>query len=350
MLRQCRGLTRGRTAYLVALEFVVAASGCGSEPSSGDLAHLRAITLGEELWRVGRFDGPEQEVFGSIGGASFSGAGLVVSDSHSGRIHWYDEAGRYLHSAGAKGRGPGEFVAVQGLDVLSDGTVAAVNLGGATVEFFGPDGEAVKSVRFPGSLRQACVMNSTLVVLGVVEGSDAPLHLFNGPQLGWTAVGATEGPDVSNRYWRNLIAGLIDGRLACLEDRIVYARSSDGTVRLLERSGSQVWEAAIPDFVAMAHEVDGERGVRHGPAEGAKEMHAFAGVLPFGDTLAVQVWRADLATDEVSLYTVFVDVTSGRVLGRDESLPELLAVAEDRVAVKREQPVPSIAVFSITRE
>lgn len=84
----------------------------------------------------------------------------------------------------------------------------------------------------------------------------------------------------------------------------------------------------------------------HGAPDGATEMHGFAALSRIGTTIAVQAWRLDLETDELTIQTTFVELSSGAILGKDDSLPRILAVAEDRIAVAEEEPVPAVVVFA----
>ena len=343
---------------LATLGFAVIVTGChpetegsarvgGASPGEEVLTDWQGVTLVDELWKVGRFDGPEYEALGMIGGVTFVGAGLALSDIQANRIHWYDSSGQHEMSAGGSGEGPGEFEGVKDLDLLPDGTLAALNLGGS-IEFFSEDGDPKGSLRFPGSPQEMCLIDSTLVVLGTLAGSDLPLHVLDLAGGDWTSIGATGVPASDSPLRKYLVSGELAGKIGCMADRIVYARSSDGTVRALNRDGSVLWEVKMPSFVAMVHEVDGERGVRHGPPEGATEVHGFLGVWRFGETLAVQIFRQDLSSNEISFSTVFLDPASGQIFGKDDSLPLIMAVTEDRIAEGRLLSMPELVVHSIT--
>ncbi len=343
---------------LTALGFFVVISGChretdgntgaaGASPREESPTAWHEVTVVDELWKVGRLDGPEYEVLGRIRDVTFVGAGLALSDGHSNRIHWYDSSGQHEMSAGGSGGGPGEFAMIHSLDLLPDGYLAALNLGGS-MEFFSDDGDSKESIRFPGASEEMCLIGSTLVVLGILYGSELPLHLIDLADGAWTSIGTTGAPPGDSPHRRSLVSGYAAGMIGCMADRIIYARSSDGTVRALNRDGSVLWEVKIPFFVARVYEDHGERGIGLYTPEGATEIHGFAGVTRFGQTIAVQILCRHLRTEEFSLSTVFLDLTSGQILGKDDSLPLIMAAREDRIAVVREEPVPEIVVYSIT--
>jgi hypothetical protein len=162
----------------------------------------------------------------------------------------------------------------------------------------------------------------------------------------WRSIGPGV-PSSDDQHWKALARGLLSGKIACLDEQIVYARSSDGTVRGLHRDGALLWEAQVPSFVAMEHEYGGERGVRHGPPEGATEVSAFLGVARLTEVVAVQVVSVTVLSREVSIFTVFVDPLSGQLLGKDDSLPQILAAGGGRIAVAKEGLAPGISVHAI---
>ena len=343
---------------LTALGLFVVITGCNpgtrgdtmaSEASHGEavLTEWHEVELVDELWEVGRMEGPDDQVLGRIADVVFIGHGLALSDAHANLIHWYDTSGMHLYSSGGSGGGPGEFRRVQSLDLLPDGTLVALDGGGRSIEFFSRNGDSVDHLLFPGAVEDMCIIDSTIVVLGVVEGSDLPLHLMDLADRSVTSIGSTDVPETDSPHRSAMVLGLLDGSIGCVADRIVYARSSDGSVRALNLDGTMLWEVELPSFTAIAYMDDGERGIRTSVPEGATEFHSFHSVTRFGQTVAAQIKRIDLRTRDVSFSAVFLDLATGRVLGKDDSLPMIMAVREDRIAIVREDPVPRLAVYSI---
>lgn len=313
----------------------------------------QGVTLADELWNVGNASGPEHVALGSIGGVTFIGSRLAISDNHSQRIHWYDEFGEHEVSAGRRGDGPGEFFSVGSLATLPDGTLAALNIGGS-VEMFDGRGKSKEGVRFPGRPKDFCAIDSTLIVLGTLSGSYRPLHLMDlgGREGEWTSIGDSDAPPRESRHPRSLASNLLDGSIGCMAERVVYARSSDGTVRALSKDGTLLWDMKVPLFTAAVHENAGERGTRVGPPAGATEVHSFLDVVQVYATVAVQVLRLDVSSADRprdarrSITTLFINLSSGEILGTNSSLPHMVAVSEGRIAVTRETLVPEVAVYS----
>jgi hypothetical protein len=68
---------------------------------------------------------------------------LAVGVQGSHTIRFFDAAGRFAHSAGRQGRGPGEFQQILGLDALRGDTLFVTDLG--EVEFFTGAGQFLRS-------------------------------------------------------------------------------------------------------------------------------------------------------------------------------------------------------------
>jgi len=357
--------------WILALGLLPSALGCHSEGRNGTntgllsdeevLPDWHGVAVDGELWRVGRSDGPEHEVLGMISDAVFLGPGLALADSHSNRIHWYDRNGRHRVSAARRGGGPAEFRRIHTLDILPDGTLAALDLAGK-VEFFDGEGEHKETLQFPGSARDMCLIDSTVVVLGnSIDEPNSPFHRVDLPGNAWTSFGEIRipdhlaGDDSNEGRKRVLQNNFRKGAIACVAGRIVFARTTDGTVSALDENGSVLWERRIPGYVGEVLEWVPGRGLGHSAPEGVSEGHMVWGITGLGETVAVQIARISTTyggtLEEVPLFSVFLDIYSGKVLGKNDSLPQmLLAASEGRIAVANRTPVPQIVTYSITRQ
>ncbi len=84
----------------------------------------RELTAIEEL-RLGSLDGPEETSFGWIDAIAVAGDGtMYVPDVQVPAIRVFDRNGRYLGDLGREGQGPGEYMALRGIDVLPGGEIA----------------------------------------------------------------------------------------------------------------------------------------------------------------------------------------------------------------------------------
>lgn len=354
---------------LMALGLLAGVFGCRPEPVNRTdaeipdreevLADWHGLVVGGELVKVGSMEGPDHQVLGRISGAAFVGSGLAIADSHTNRIHWYDRNGHHVVSAGGTGDGPGEFRRIHSLDVLPDGTLAALDLGGK-IEFFGSDGNHKESIRFPGNSREMCLLDSTVVIHGR-RNSDwyAPLHLMDLADGEWTSIGEIQIPDhlrVNPSNERVLISASNSAKIACVAGRIVFARSYDGLVSAMDRNGSVHWDVVIPEYVSEELKWVPGMGLRHTSPEGAEAYHMVWGATGIGEFVSVQIVRMPKRGDP-SIFSVFLDINSGEVLGKDDSLPQWIVAADgDRIAVAsgdglvetRKTPIPELVTYSIT--
>jgi hypothetical protein len=84
----------------------------------------RMLTTVEEV-RLGSLDGPEEATFGWFDNIAVAPDGTVfVPDVQIPAIRIFDPEGHYVADLGREGQGPGEYQAIRGIDVLSDGRVA----------------------------------------------------------------------------------------------------------------------------------------------------------------------------------------------------------------------------------
>lgn len=192
----------------------------------------------QPLFSVGRADGREWEVFGSIGAVAFDAdENLYVLDRQNARISVFDSAGRHVRTFGRRGGGPGEFGRPLGMAVLPDGQVVVSDVTRSSFSIFGRDGSFRRSEPFAqGSL----VVGSQLAphpLGGVVSraignpGSSDPAALGDETLL-WHRLGAGSARTVYTISTRRDRAGSTSRRGA---QRLVF---SPGTQFALLGGGS----------------------------------------------------------------------------------------------------------------
>jgi hypothetical protein len=362
-------MKRSRSAVVLTafalLGALTANSGCEESDAStdetvGELSKLVTVVAGDPIWKIGRANGSENEVFGKVGGAAFVGTGIAIADEQSNLIHWYDSAGTHIVSQGGKGGGPDEFTSLHTVTALPDGSLAALDRAGF-IKLFGSDGQLRGSVSFPGGPKEMCMLGSTFVVHGRMSGSDKPMFVRGVTDTIWSSVGETTIPasmQTEGDKGRELLAAAFnDGSVGCVGDLIVYARSSDGTVTGMKADGSVIWQIKLPSFTAIELQPK-DGGVLH--RSGAAVTNLFAGITPVGSAVVVQVLNADNKTEALRrqgkvpestrtiwLTSVQLDAKNGKVIGQDDTFPRLLAASGDRIAVARDSPVPEVAIYPI---
>lgn len=107
----------------------------GSTPETvveaiGDTTVVR--TLSGSVWgteaalvpevTIGRLDGPEEYLFGSIRSIAVADDGAIhVLDLQAQHVRVFDSLGVYVETLGRRGEGPGEFSEAEAIAVLPDG-------------------------------------------------------------------------------------------------------------------------------------------------------------------------------------------------------------------------------------
>ncbi|MEJ2678270.1 MAG: hypothetical protein P8174_04235, partial [Gemmatimonadota bacterium] len=151
-----------RTLSVCALAGTV---GCGSDTAAAgyavrDSAGIRVVENGAAdapglaEWRiaaaptvdVGVLEGaPEYQLFRVSGAERLSDGRLVVANTGTQELRFYDAQGRYLKSVGREGDGPGEFRMGFGLMRLRGDTLAVFDWSLRRISWFAPDGVFVRS-------------------------------------------------------------------------------------------------------------------------------------------------------------------------------------------------------------
>lgn len=110
---------------------------------------------------IGVLEGePAYQLFRAVAGTRLSDGRIVVANSGTGELRFYDAEGRHLRTAGGKGEGPGEFQELMGLWRTAGDSLLAYDWRQLRVSVLGPEGAYVRSfrletgeaVRFPSPL------------------------------------------------------------------------------------------------------------------------------------------------------------------------------------------------------
>lgn len=155
---------RSIAAMAAATLALTAACGRGSDGAANaivrDSAGVRIVESRSpawdegERWRlspepvvsIGAVDAePEYQLFGVRTVTRLSDGTIVVPNSGSQEIRWYDPSGRFVRSAGGEGSGPGEFTALVWLAALPGDSVVAFDDRLLRLSLFAPDGRFARS-------------------------------------------------------------------------------------------------------------------------------------------------------------------------------------------------------------
>ena len=109
----------------------------------------------EEIYRVGSLDSGGWDMFGSVAGLGFDGAGnLYIPDTQAMRISVVDPEGNLMRQFIGEGEGPGEFgrdaARVLRFAVMRDGRVAVYDPGHIGFSLFDADGQFERRIPLGG--------------------------------------------------------------------------------------------------------------------------------------------------------------------------------------------------------
>jgi hypothetical protein len=186
--------------------FLMAAGGCARDAEGtlamerktvGDTLFVHVVSgsvwdttarLVEEL-RIGKLDGPPEEMFGQVLDVAPDGhGGVYLFDGQVPALRHFDSTGRHVALLGGKGAGPGEYQdASLGLDVRPDGRVFLRDPRNGRINIYTADGKPSGQVPVSSGLftANAMVIDTAgdiylKVLLGPIERNKAwPIGLLH---------------------------------------------------------------------------------------------------------------------------------------------------------------------------
>lgn len=105
----------------------------------------------EPLLQIGEVQGEEAFQFDRIVQVSRAANGnIVVADGGSLQIRIFDSSGSHIRTFGSSGRGPGEFIGINGF-LLTGDTVLVLDASAQRLTYFSDRGEVLRTVQMEGS-------------------------------------------------------------------------------------------------------------------------------------------------------------------------------------------------------
>jgi hypothetical protein len=226
------------TAYrMMRISLLLAALGAHALLAQGSGARVVGVTpsqpgvarLQEEV-SVGRFDGPDQYLFGRVTDIAVTRGGhLLVADDVFGAVREFDNTGVFIRSYGRKGRGPGEYVTPSELGLLSDGRVLVRDAPGSRVNVYSQDGRSVATWPINGGV-------SAFVPSMVVTPGDVVWIQLTGS--GGPRSELESGAAITRRYLRLRNGAVIDTIFVPIPARpsavVSYAQSSTTVIPFVQ--------------------------------------------------------------------------------------------------------------------
>jgi hypothetical protein len=205
---------------------------------------------------IGVLEGPQEYTFGWIDDVEVDSAGrIIVLDTRGFGIRWYGADGRYGGAVGRGGQGPGEFrrpsdMAIDGayrLHVLDPGNDRI-----SIYEFVDDRVRHVRDQRRP--VRAAvsmCAVGNRRFLLSTA--ADRLLHEIDEEGRLVGSFGTPPQPEGElAREFRGAASGylLAAGTISCdgRNERILFASTWTGEVRMYDLAGALVWRRALADF------------------------------------------------------------------------------------------------------
>lgn len=347
-----------RSPLVVVALIVLLSSACTLESDTNDAAapwldRLDASSL-TEVWRIGKLDGPPEQVFGRIGGIAVDASGRIfVVDILNKVLRVYDPDGDHLASAGREGDGPGEFrhpekVALAGRDtvVITDrnGRLSRFLVSGDSIAFDGV-------VRLSATPWDACVLRDAIIVQGVPLEGEGILHAYD-----------LRGTHLASFGEMNAGTNLIIqetftwGSVLCLPglDEALFVPDFSPEIRLYRADGTLEATDSLPDYAVTPAEpsLGGAGGsFDWAPEQGA---HAVQSVVRLDrSSVLIQLSYKDAtvtARDYVFLDSRLWDVRTGRQVGHSRAIPLLFAVRGDFAYGHVTEPFPQIIKYRLGSE
>lgn len=255
-----RARARPRTAALaVCLLLAVTMSACRGDASRAqrDGADTASWALGSPSVRVG--DGAGQELDRVFGGFLRSDGSMVIGNSGTAELRFYDPAGRLASAAGRSGAGPGEFGSINWIAELPGDSLLAFDMRHQRFSVWNAAGRFARTFTSqapPGPVRPIGVFGDGSVLLvregqydprrgpGVVRDSMRLLRMALDGEIA-QEVGSFAGAEwLLYEHPTSFRATQLpfgrSGHLAVVGDGFVYGSSESGRLSIHDRAGRQV--------------------------------------------------------------------------------------------------------------
>ena len=312
-----------------------------------------------EVTRIGEYEAPTAEVFGSIRAAALiERGGVGILDGQDGRVTGFDGRGGHSFTFGGRGPGPGEFVDPSALFRVADDTLAFLNRSARTLQLFarkvpGPFAEIGRH-ELPFWPSAGCSMQGRIFVLGGYE--DRAVHEVDRRGVVQNSFPASDYADEAAEGAPEAIAWDIrdqasSGLLACSEGsgHVIHIPQYLGWARAYTVAGDLAWHSSLPDFVkrlvvpaagggAVKYEFDPDFNFSHGVA-GA----AIAADTHLALSISVSVPRGQ--EPEVPGLLALLDLETGEQTRRDEFGGVVMSGFGERVAVVHREPFPTLSIL-----
>ena len=312
-----------------------------------------------EVTRIGEYETPAEEVFGSIRAAALiERGGVVILDGQDARVVGFDDRGSHSFTFGGRGPGPEEFVDPSALFRVSDDTLAFLNRSARTLQLFarkvpGPFAE-IGRYELPFWPSAGCSMQGRIFILGGHEG--LAVHEVDRAGVVLNSFPASDHADeVAEVAPESIAWDLRDqaqsGLLACSEGsgHVIHVPQYLGWARAYTPTGDLAWHSSLPDFMKrLVVPAAGGGAVKYNFDPDFNFSHAVAGAAVVADThlaLSISVSVPRGQEPEVPGLLALLDLGTGEQTRRDEFGGVVMSGLGERVAVVYREPFPTLSIL-----
>ena len=310
------------------------------------------LRLGKLTGDVG--DDRDPEVFAFIHDVEIdSDDNIYILDSENYQVRVFDRTGVYRTGFGSPGDGPEEFLAPNGLELLSDGRLIVSDRGNEFKIFTASESgfRRTATIRVPMVPEAMCSAGDHVFASGWDRDNETIIHQISVAREG-TNRHFGRSYEADNWLVRSQLS---DGPIACLADplRVVFGFSLFPVVRAYQISSSELmWTAQMEDFAQMTitqHRHSEDRSSvafdREGVTENMLVAHGISPAHVLLQTVRVEAsgeaGGEALPGDPVIL-TYLVDAASGQGALVSDSLPLVMAVDPNRYVAVWVTPFPRL--------
>ena len=312
-----------------------------------------------EVTRIGEYEAPAEEVFGSIRAAALiERGGVVVFDGQDGRVVGFDDRGGHSFTFGGRGPGPGEFVDPTAMFRVADDTLAFLNRSARTLQLFArepakPFGEIGRH-ELPFWPSAGCSMHGRIFILGghedlaVHEVGRAGKVLRSCPASDYADEVAEGAPEAVAWDIRDQARS---GLLACSAGSglVIHIPQSLGWARAYTAAGDLAWHSSLPGFVKrLVVPAAGGGAVKYESDPDFNFSHGVVGAAIVADThlaLSISISVPRGQEPEGSGLLALLALGTGEQTRRDDFGGVVVSGLGGRVVVVYRDPFPTLSIL-----
>ena len=305
----------------------------------------------EPTIRVGALEQPVDEAFGEVRDAiALETGGLVVLDGHNLELRAFTASGRFIGRGGGEGEGPGEFRYPTGVARWAADTILALDAANRRLSFFTVTNGALThadDVTLPWLFNDLCVYGDTLALLGSWNGS--AVHLFTREGKYLSSVLPQSDVDPADLAAVRQEEWIGNGMIECSTETktVVVLPRITGNIEVVNVARGDVHTLEFPDFKHTTIRAEGTR-IRFGSESESGTTDQGVGLVALGKGRAVaQVQEFGFSGAVRGPRSYVIDLTMPELVRIDVTLPPLRDYLAGSVVSVRDDPFPTIALWTL---